>query len=232
CRSRRSALHERPGIAMAAAIDREAFAAGQRRGALAQRLLLILIQERSDLLRQPRARDAPDVGQHLTRDRLAAEVPDDRAELRLDVEAEAVVDAVDPVRAEQAVAALAIGVVGDEIEETHPLELRPVLGLLPQGEVVLLEIGIDEELEGAFAVRPVALDRERHEPPPERLREMPRRELALVEPARKIPERPFPALGLVDRERLRARKRHLGEEGRVRGPRHAALEGHLAAGED
>ena len=44
--------------------------------------------------------------------------------------------------------------------------------------------------------------------------------------------RPLAALGLVDRQGLHDRQRQLREERRVGAPRHAALQGHLAVGED
>src|SRR5436309_2902432 len=82
---------------------------------------------------QLRAGEAPEVLEHRGRDRLSAKIPDDRAQLRVDVEAEAVVDAVDlAVRAEQAVAALPVGVVRDEIEEADPLEAAVMRGVLAQ----------------------------------------------------------------------------------------------------
>src|SRR3546814_14265997 len=53
-------------------------------------------------------------------DRLAAELPDHRAQLELVVEHQAVVDAADAaVEAEEAVAALAVGVVAHEVEGAH-----------------------------------------------------------------------------------------------------------------
>ena len=60
-------------------------------------------------------------------DRVAGEVPDDRAHLELDREREAVVDAPDvAVGVDEAVPALAVGVVGDQVEGAHALELRVV----------------------------------------------------------------------------------------------------------
>src|SRR5882724_7260199 len=129
-------------------------------------------------------------------------------------------------------AALPVGVVGDEIEEADALELGVVLGILAQGEVVLLEVSRNEELERALTVGTVALDRERHEPPAERLGEMPRRELALVEPAREVPQRPLAALRLVHGESRRARARQLDEKRGVGAPRHPTLQGDLASGQN
>src|SRR5262249_61009318 len=117
--------------------------------------------------------------------RLAAEVPDDRAELRLGVERQRVVDRVDAaVGAEQAVAGFAIGVVGDEVEETETLKTLDVRGILAQREVVLGEVGIHEELERALAIRSVPLDRRGDQAPRERLRQGVGGNLAPKEPGR------------------------------------------------
>src|SRR5881628_1959174 len=69
-------------------------------------------------------------------------------------------------------------------------------GVLVQREVVLLEVGLDEELERPLTVRPGALDRERDEPPAERLGEVPGGQLALEQAAREIPQRPLAAFEL------------------------------------
>ena len=56
-------------------------------------------------------------------------------------------------------AALAVGVVGDEVEGADARAARSwCSGALAQREVVLLEVGVDEQLERALAVRPVALE--------------------------------------------------------------------------
>ncbi len=64
------------------------------------------------------------------------------------MERETVVDRIDQlVGAEQAVPALPVRVVRDEIEQADPHEPLAMLGPLQQAEVVLLEVGMDEELE-------------------------------------------------------------------------------------
>src|SRR5207253_2180751 len=84
-------------------------------------------------------------------------IPDHRAQLGLDVEAEAVVDAVDgAVLGQQAVAALAVGVVGHQVERADALERIVVGGDLAQREVMLLEVGGHEALQRAGAVRTLA----------------------------------------------------------------------------
>ena len=56
-----------------------------------------------------------------------------------------------PSLAEQAVAALAVGVVGQQVEGADRPELVVVVLVLEQGEVVLLEVGVDEPLQRALA---------------------------------------------------------------------------------
>ena len=89
--------------------------------------------------------------------RLAAELPDHRAQLELGVEAQPVVDGPDvAVGVEQAVAALAVRVVGQEVERADALELGPPSLVLDEREVVLLEVGVDEPLQRTQAERHVA----------------------------------------------------------------------------
>ena len=166
-------------------------------------------------------------------DRLAREVPDDRAELRLDVEAETVVDRVEAaVSPEEAVPALAVGVVRDEIEGAEARERRAMLRALAEREVVLLELGVDEQLDGARAVRALARERRRDQAEAEGLGQAVGGHLAPVEPSREVPERPLAALGLVHAERGGAPARHLHEEGGVRGPGEPSLDGDLASREE
>ncbi len=122
-------------------------------------------------------------------------------------------------------AALAVGVVGDEVERADLLEPRVVLRALEQGEVVLLEVGMDEGLERPRAVRSLAQDRGRDEPPAECLGEAVGGDLALVETGREVPERPLAALGFVDGERRFPGEGQLGEQGDVAGRWHPALDG-------
>ncbi len=100
---------------------------------------------------------------------LSGELPDHRAQLRLGVEAQAVVDGPDPaVLAEDAVPALAIGVVGHDIEGADRSQLVVVGVVLDQGEMVLGEVRGDEELERSRTQwRVVTLDGLRDEVPPE-----------------------------------------------------------------
>ena len=95
----------------------------------------------------------------------AGEVPDHRAELGHGREAEPVIDAPDPavVTAEH-VAALAVGVVGDEEEQGDPGQLGAGLrGVLEQGEVGLLEVALDKPLQRAEAQRRVLADHRRRD---------------------------------------------------------------------
>ena len=56
-----------------------------------------------------------------------------------------------PSASTQAVAALAVGVVGDDVEHGHAPQLRVGRLVVEQGEVVLLEVGVDEPLQRALA---------------------------------------------------------------------------------
>ena len=63
-------------------------------------------------------------------------------------------------------AALAVGIVGDDVERAEDLELVLTPALFQQGEVVLLVVGFDEQLERARSERCVlAHDRRRDHPP-------------------------------------------------------------------
>ena len=108
-------------------------------------------------------RHASDVLDELVRDRLATELPDHRAQLRVDREAQAVVDRVDAtVEAEQAVPALAVGVVHEEVEGRDRHELRGWVSLaVVEREVVLLEVGGDEQLQRSLTERRVVAEHRR-----------------------------------------------------------------------
>src|SRR5438445_255981 len=226
-------LHQRPGVAPPAAVDRKPAALDERAGALDHGLALGRRQQLRERRRQRPGGEALEVLQHRRRHRLVAEVPDHRAQLGLDVEAEAVVDGVDgAVLAEQAVAALAVGVVGDQVEGADALEALVMLGALAQREVVLLEVGGDEALQRALAVRSLlAAHRERHHVPAEGLREVPGGQLAAEEAGRKVPEWPLAAAGLVDGERAGVVEPRLDQERGVAAPRQPALHGEVAAQE-
>src|SRR5205814_8217874 len=91
------------------------------------------------------------------------------------------------VAPQQAMAALAVGVVHCEVEERDPTELVGV-GVLER-EVVVFGIEIDEELDRAHPLRPIAQHRGRYIGPPERSRHLVRRDLATTErPLREIPQ--------------------------------------------
>ena len=148
------------------------------------------------------------------------------------MEAEAVVHGEDrSVGGEETVTGLPVGVVGDDVEYADPLEARVVRGVVAEGEVVLLEVGRDEELERALAVGPLAAHRRRHEPPAERLRQLIRRQLAREEARRKVPEWPLAAPRLVDGEPGGAVELEFGEERRVRAGGHATAQRDPAARE-
>ena len=90
------------------------------------------------------------------RQRLAGELPDHGAQLEVGGEAQPVVDRPDPVAGEQAVAALAVGVVGEDVEHGDRLQLVVQLGpLLGDREVVLAVVGVHEPLQRPLAQRGV-----------------------------------------------------------------------------
>ena len=128
-------------------------------------------------------------------------------------------------------AALPVGVVGEQVEGADLPQPVVVLGSLDQGEVVLLEVGRHEALERSLAEGPVSLHGRGHEAPAERLGEMVGRDLPPEEPRWKVPERPLAALRLVHAERARVLEYQLHQKGRVAAPRHAALHRDAAAGE-
>ena len=130
------------------------------------------------------------------------------------MEGEPVVDADDHVvdAIVQAMATLAVGVVGEHVERRELTE--PVEVLLEQREVVLLGIVIDESLQRAGTERAVvAHHRDRHNPPAQRARQLVRRNLSVAQGAvGKVPEGPLAAPRLVDRANLDPVGLHLHEE--------------------
>ena len=132
---------------------------------------------------------------------LLGEVPDDGAQLGGHVEAQAVVDAPQlPAGGEQHVAALAVGVVGEDVECAERSEFVFPPPCREQREVVLLVVGLDEELHRPGTERcVVAHDGGRHQSPAERLRQPVGGDLATVEPVGEVPERPLAPMRLVDR---------------------------------
>ena len=100
-----------------------------------------------------------------------------------------------PSFAQQAVAALAVGVVDHDVERGHPAELVAVV--LEQREVVVLGIVLDEPLHAADAGRSVAQHRVGDDVPAERVGDLVRRDLAVTQrAAREVPERPLARCGL------------------------------------
>ena len=170
---------------------------------------------------------------HVVGQRLTGKFPDHRAELGIDVEAQTVVDRPDaPVGTEQAVAALAIGVVGHQIERADAREPVAVRRVLAQGEIVLREVRLHELLQRALAIWPVAAHGERHQPPAEGLGQVIGRELALEEAGREVPERALAALGLVDGQRAGTVERDLDQERRVGAARQPPFQRDVAAPEE
>ena len=167
------------------------------------------------------------------RQRISREVPDHRAQLVFHVEAEPVVDRPEATVGEEDMTALAIRVVGDDVEGREVAEHLVGLGIFSQGEVVLLGVFIDIELERARSERTVLSGHGgRDKLEADRVADDPGRDLSTPEPTGKIPERPLTTLGLVDRlERLTV-EGDLDEQRRVRAVGEAGLDGDLAESQD
>ena len=88
----------------------------------------------------------------------AAELPDDGAQLEIGGETHTVVDAPDArVFVDQNMARLAVGVVGQNIERAHRAKLIvQILALFKNREVVLVGVGLDQQLHRTFATWAVA----------------------------------------------------------------------------
>jgi len=139
------------------------------------------------------------------------------------MEGQAVVDAPDvTVRVQQAMPALAVGVVNDPIEGRYDPKVRLVGG--HHGEVVLLEVGVDEELEGPRAqLATGAIDGRWDNAPPEGLADQVGGHLPLAQrPLWEIIERSLPLGRLVNRQRLLAFGADLGQVRVVRAVGHQA----------
>src|SRR5262245_19012961 len=198
-----------------------------------QRCAFRLFEQLRQRRRQARLHEAPEVVAQTVWKRLAGEVPDDGAQLGVGVEAETVVDRPDAtVGTEQAVAALAIRVVRDEIEGADTREPVAVGGILAQREVVLAEVRLHKLLQRALAVGARPTHGERHQSPAERLRKVIGGELALEQAGGKIPERALAALRLVDGKRGGTVESDLHQERRVRAARQPSLQRHLALREE
>ena len=161
---------QRPGIAAAGAVDREARLAGTGPAPECS-----TASRSNGSSSSPSSGGQPLVDQAATSssssvgDRLAAELPDHRAQLELGVEAEPVVDGVDvPVASPSRQWPLLRSVLlASRSKAQICSQLVVVLLVLVQGEVVLLEVGVDEPLQRALAQRPRRADTViGHEPQP------------------------------------------------------------------
>ena len=108
---------------------------------------------------------------------------------------------VDPVhvpgRGRQQVAALAVGVVDDGVEDRHPAQVG-VVAAGQHGQVDLL-VDVDPQLAHAGPERPVAEDRRRHDVPAGGGADLVRGDLAVGQRAvGEVPQRPLARDGLVD----------------------------------
>ncbi len=163
-----------------------------------------------------RSRSAASIG-------VTGEVPDHGTQLEVGGEAQPVVDRPDVVAVEQAVPALAVGVVDQQVEHRDGAQLLVEVGVvLEHREVVLLVVGVDEPLERALAERAVTDHRRRNDPQPHRFGQAERRGLPPVEAGSEVPQRAFAAHGLVDRLLAAPVVGHPDEERRVAAPGHPA----------
>ena len=127
---------------------------GEGLGADVEGLLLVSVEKIGERLGQAVLHEALEILQHGLRKQLAGLVPDDGAELHVGVEGQAVIDGVDQAfGAEEAVAALPVCIVGDEVPDIDLLEALAVARVFAEGKPVLPELGLDEELDGSVAVR-------------------------------------------------------------------------------
>ena len=125
-------------------------------------------------------------------------------EFRLVVEADPVIDCPEPpIEALQAMAALAIGIVDDAVEQAELAQLGFIAPLLQHREEVGLFIIGDEELHHTDAVGSATNDRRWYEIEPQMLRDEVGCSFAPVEATlRKIPQWAFSPFGFVDAEEL------------------------------
>src|SRR5689334_6860118 len=110
------ASDEGPGVAASGRVDREAAARDEGGGAALDRLNLVVVEQRGDVEGDALGNFLR-IGQQALRDGVASELPDHRAQLVVGGEAQTVVDGVHaPVQTEEAVTALAVGVVDQDVE--------------------------------------------------------------------------------------------------------------------
>ena len=156
-------------------------------------------------------------------DGLAGEIPDHGAQLFAGVEGQAVVDAPElPVFINETVAAFAVGIVGDGVEDGHALQLRQQLRII-EGVVMFFGIVVDEKLHRAEAAGASAQERGRHEVPAEGFGCEVGGGFAVAERAiGEIPKRSLAAARFVDGEQADAVADDVDKEGVIRAPAHQA----------
>ena len=155
---------------------------------------------------------------------LPGEIPDDGAQLGLGVEADAVVDQPEViVRIEKDVAALAVGVVDQQVEQRHRAQALAVFFV--QVEVMVFGVVVDEQLQRAGAEGAIgAVDGGRHQLPAQRLADDEGGGLAAGQAGLgEIPQRALAAGGFVDRQEWSCLGGYLNQEGVVGAPDELAL---------
>jgi hypothetical protein len=104
--------------------------------------------------------------------------------------------------------------------------------LFEQREVVVLEVGVDEELKRTRSQRAVgAFNGRGDEAPPESFGQCIGGYLAPVEPVGEVPQRSLTPTGLVDSYRSVRSRLHRDQIRAVAAPRHATLDFNSAGGE-
>ena len=126
-------------------------------------------------------------------------------------------------------AALAVGVVGEDVEQRHRPQLVVELGVgFVDREVVLAVVGGDEPLHRPFAERSVAQHRRRHDVQSEVFAQEIGGHFAAVETGLEVPQRALAPHRFVDGRMTRPVVGDVHEEGRVAAVGHAALDLDLA----
>ena len=127
---------------------------------------------------------------------------------------------------------LAVGVVGENVEQGDLTKaIVQVFPRLEEREVMLLEVGVDEQLQRAFAHWPVSQQRDGHKIKAHRHSQAVRGYLASMQPGSEVPQWSLAAQRFVDGAHTEIVGRHLHQERRVAAVRHAHLDGDLSSRE-
>ena len=234
-RRTRRGSDERPGVAAARVVDRERPGDRHLGRPLDERGVLVgadqpVERRRAALVGQPDRTREQVVGH-----RLPGEVPDHRAQLGLAVERQPVVDRPHaPVVAREAVAALAVGAVGEQVEAADRAQGVVAGRLLEQREVVRLDVERHEPLQRPHPERQAVAAQHGlgHHVPAEPGRQLVRRDLPPIEAGGEVPQGSLALARLVYGPQAAPIVRDLDEQGGVRAPGHAPEDLDLAGPQD